>query len=182
MKLSEMMPLARAFHVRSASIYYTQVKDFKEKRNKNGKITRIGRQIPFTLTDFRAWLLERLGDNSEGAVKCAYCPTIVCAMDLRIDHDEPVSRGGSLGLENLIVCCDVCNREKGELNSSEYRELIVTLDYLLSKGLLGPQGYKDVRKRLRGSLMTFKSKKKAESLPPGVAIQHEPIKDCDLPF
>lgn len=182
MKLDEMMPLDRAFHVRSASIYYTQVKDFKEKRNKKGRIIRVGRQLPFTLTEFRAWLSEKLGNRSDGAVKCAYCPKIISALDFRVDHDEPVSRGGSLALENLILCCDVCNREKGELTSAEYQEVIATLDLLLSKGLLGPQGYKDVRKRLRGSLMMFKPKKKAESIPPHVPIKHDP--DCakDLPF
>lgn len=181
-KLDELMPLDRAFHVRSSSIYYTQAKDFREKRNKNGRIIRVGRQLPFTLTDFRAWLAEKLGNRSDGAVKCAYCPTIISALDFRVDHDEPVSRGGSLGLENLILCCEVCNREKGELTSGEYREVIATLDLLLSKGLLGPQGYKDVRKRLRGSLMTFQPKKKAESLPPHTPIQHDSACASDLPF
>lgn len=182
MKLDEMMPLNRAFHLRSASIYYTQVKDFKEKRNKKGRIIRVGRQLPFTLTDFRAWLAEQLGFRSDGAVKCAYCPRIISALDFRVDHEEPVSRGGSLGLSNLVLCCDVCNREKGELTATEYREVIATLDLLLSKGLLGPQGYKDVRKRLRGSLMMFRSKKKAESLPPHVAVKHDSACASDLPF
>lgn len=182
MKLDDMMPLARAFHDRSASIYYSQVKDFKEKRNKRGKIIRIGRTLPFTLTQFREWLLFCLGNSSEGSVKCAYCPRVVTALDLRVDHGEPISRGGSLDLTNLVVCCDVCNREKGELTVTEYRELIHNLDLLLSKGLLGPQGYKDVRKRLRGAVMMFKPKKKAESLPPSVPTTHDPKCASDLPF
>lgn len=36
-------------------------------------------------------------------------------------HDLPKCRGGKTEPENLLVCCEGCRREKGELTAAEYR-------------------------------------------------------------
>lgn len=158
MTIKELMPLDKAFHVRSAGIYNAMTKRFQEKRNKNGRILQVGRELPFKLHEFRDWLEEQLGGSASGIVKCAYCSTFISALDLRVDHRDPVSRGGELGFTNLALACSTCNTEKGELAAEEYVLIIATLDTLLKDGLLGPQGYTDVRKRLKGSLLTFRGK------------------------
>lgn len=38
-----------------------------------------------------------------------------------IDHATPRSRGGSLGVENLLPCCNVCNGDKCDMTVEEYR-------------------------------------------------------------
>jgi len=154
-------------------------KRFQEKRNKKGRIMRIGREVPFTLTDFRAWLIEQLGGTTEGMARCAYSGVPVTALDLRVDHDIPISRGGSLGLENLCVTTDSANREKGGLTGEEYRNLLSNLEGLLQQGLLHPDGFKDIRKRLRGQTAIF-HKKKASAIP--VYGDAELLKGENIPF
>lgn len=38
-----------------------------------------------------------------------------------IDHMTPYSRGGSNGLENLVLACCPCNAEKGAMTLEQYR-------------------------------------------------------------
>src|SRR5258708_1782187 len=180
MTISELVPRAQAFHIRSASIFSSMQKRFREKRNKNGRLMRVGRELPFTLTDFRGWLIEQLGGSTDGMASCAYSGVPVTALDLRVDHEVPTSRGGGLGLENLRIAADQANREKGQLTGEEYRHVIESLDGLLQKGLIGPEGYKDVRKRLRGQAAIFR-KKPGKGLPPS-RPGFDPIRDEDLAF
>jgi hypothetical protein len=179
MTVNELLPRAQAFHIRSASIYSSMKKRFQQKVNKKGRIMRIGREIPFTLTDFRAWLIEQLGGSTEGMARCAYSGVPVTALDLRVDHDIPVSRGGDLGLCNLRITTDTANREKGGLTGEEYRNLLSNLEGLLQRGLLHPDGYKDIRKRLRGQTAIFRKKPKA--LVP-VFGDPELLTDSEIPF
>lgn len=39
---------------------------------------------------------------------------------LEKDHRVPVSRGGSNGIENVVVSCHGCNMEKGTMTETEY--------------------------------------------------------------
>jgi hypothetical protein len=45
---------------------------------------------------------------------CGYCGVneIDAGSELEIDHFQPISRGGSDDLENLIYACSACNRNK----------------------------------------------------------------------
>jgi hypothetical protein len=49
MALKDEMPLTVAFHVRSSSVHSSMVKRFAQKTNKNGRVIRVGRIVPFTL-------------------------------------------------------------------------------------------------------------------------------------
>jgi 5-methylcytosine-specific restriction endonuclease McrA len=44
---------------------------------------------------------------------CQYCATVLPSGELTLDHVIPRSRGGSSTWENLVACCHLCNRRKG---------------------------------------------------------------------
>jgi hypothetical protein len=134
------------FTARSGSIYGNMVARFQEKRNKNGRITRIGYVVPFTRDEFRDWLREQLGGEG-GVRKCAYCSTYVSAADMAIDHMTPPKRGGSLGLENLAIACEPCNQIKGGMLSQSYMAFRAWA--LLN---IDPECCKDLFKRLQSQM------------------------------
>jgi len=124
--------------------------------NKNGRIIRPGRIVPFTLSEFRLWLLEQLGGKPEGSARCSYCTTPIFADTLRVDHKIPASLGGDLSLSNCCLSCDLCNRAKGQLSADEFHALRLVLDEMLHDGRLSVAGFQDVWKRLRGAVAIFR--------------------------
>lgn len=167
MSIKELMPLEKAFHLRTQSIYDSMKKRFAEKKWKTGrlagKVRRAGRELLYTLPEFRGWLRAQFGGREDGTVSCVYCGVPLDAMNFRIDHSTPISRGGDLFLTNLAVCCDKCNREKGELNVEEFGILKNFLQELLDTGKIALAAYNDIWKRLRGQVMMFhKGKPKAK--------------------
>jgi 5-methylcytosine-specific restriction endonuclease McrA len=50
---------------------------------------------------------------------CQYCGTVLASSELTLDHVIPRSRGGASTWENLVACCHVCNRKKGNRLQSE---------------------------------------------------------------
>jgi 5-methylcytosine-specific restriction endonuclease McrA len=44
---------------------------------------------------------------------CQYCGEVLSSSDLTLDHVMPRSRGGASSWENLVACCHLCNRRKG---------------------------------------------------------------------
>lgn len=153
------MPLDKAFHLRSQSIYDSMRKRFAEKRNIRGKVIRYGREVPFTLEVFRKWLLAQLDGKSGGCGVCAYCRCPLTAENLRVDHRFPPQRGGTLGLSNLAISCDPCNQAKGKLTPQEFDCLKQGLDDFLRRGILHPDGYMDIWSRLKGRLAIYKRKR-----------------------
>ncbi len=55
----------------------------------------------------------------DGAV-CAYCGRNLTRQNATYDHVIPLSRGGEDSSENLVWCCNQCNRSKGNLLVSEW--------------------------------------------------------------
>jgi hypothetical protein len=155
-KLSDQMPLVQVFHARSASIHSSMVKRFSGKVAKNGRVIRQHRIVPFTLAEFRLWLLEKLGGRQDGSARCEYCNGPVFADTLRIDHRIPASRGGELGFPNLAISCDRDNRMKGSLTAAEFVALQVVFGDMLRDGRLHPDGFKDIEKRLCGIAAVFR--------------------------
>ena len=88
----------------------------KEKTWKSGKragmVRRPARELPFTLAEFRAWVWDRVGLR---AVPCHYCPRPVDVLSFEPDHYHPLELGGGIGLDNLVVACEDCNRIKGAM-------------------------------------------------------------------
>lgn len=46
--------------------------------------------------------------------RCAYCLTPHPREALKLDHVEPLSRGGSNSALNLVPACDACNSSKSD--------------------------------------------------------------------
>lgn len=82
---------------------------------------RRGTQPPYTLGELRS-LVER-----SLPAGCPYCRAALTAATFGLDHAEPTSRGGSWGLDNLVVCCQACNQAKGPLTAAEYAALLALL-------------------------------------------------------
>lgn len=97
-----------------------------EKRNKRGKITQVGRALPFSLEQYRAWLLTVLR-TEQGVGRCCYCETPIAIETLVTDHKIPISRSGELTIDNLAACCEFCNDAKGALTDYEFRSLLAAL-------------------------------------------------------
>ena len=172
---SKKMPLENAFMLRTLSIFSSQVKRFAERRYKTGKragmVSRVGRTVPYNLLQFRAWVVQVL-DGEQGMTYCTYCREPLDAMNIEFDHKQPITQGGSLELENLVPCCEACNRLKGELQAETFVWLLKVLSL---GGTAGPPPFSmsiadanDIRKRLKGGAgFIFKK------FPPKPGIQKE---------
>lgn len=96
---------------------------------------KLGVELDYNRDDLVSLLTE--------ARQCAYC-RMPLGLDCEIDHAEPLARGRrACRLDNLIVCCSVCNRIKGVLDLSEMRALIAFLKNL------DPRSEADMRRRLQ---------------------------------
>ena len=54
---------------------------------------------------------------------CQYCGEVLPAAELTLDHVIPRSRGGLSTWENLVACCHVCNRRKGNQMIHELEDM-----------------------------------------------------------
>lgn len=52
--------------------------------------------------------------------KCLYCNTSLNNENATADHIVPISNGGNNTQVNLIVCCDDCNSERGNIEFKEF--------------------------------------------------------------
>lgn len=111
------------FMERTRALHSSMVQRFSEKRNKNGRIIRIGRKVPFTLPELCEWLSRRLGGEN-GVVKCRFCAEWLSVDTLVLDHSIPVSQGGSLEFDNLDIICKRDNDSKGGMTAASYEKLL----------------------------------------------------------
>lgn len=66
----------------------------------------------------REWLPLRMSILERDGFVCVYCgdaPAQMC-----VDHQTPLSRGGSHDPSNLVACCLPCNSSKGDKLLSEW--------------------------------------------------------------
>ena len=108
---------------------------FSMKARFNGFSTsEAARPLPFTLEEFKEWLLGEAYSVQPSMLQeavnpkvlwgCPYCGLDIFFIDLSIDHMTPISRGGSYALRNLSPCHATCNRAKGPLSRDEFLDLI----------------------------------------------------------
>lgn len=45
--------------------------------------------------------------------ECQYCGSRPAVARLTLDHVVPRARGGAMSWENVVTCCEICNRRKG---------------------------------------------------------------------
>ena len=74
-------------------------------------------------------LLNSIYDKTDGY--CAYCGKKLAFVNYgiqgaranwEVDHDIPISRGGSNEFKNLVAACFNCNRSKGDLTGREFMD------------------------------------------------------------
>jgi hypothetical protein len=113
----------------------------------NGMRARLARKKlpppPFTLDEFREDALGVMGGKEDGPIKCRFCLGWFTLAETAIDHATPISRGGSLGLDNLDYPCGACNDRKGSLTVAEFAALLAFL------GTQHPLARQDVLARLQ---------------------------------
>jgi hypothetical protein len=110
-----------------------------------GKLRRAGQSLPFTLDEFRAWAMEKIGFN---AVRCYYCPRAIDVLHFEPDHYVPLELGGSPGIENLVAACEDCNRLKGSMLPADFIEFKKFIEEKMSH-----VSHDDITKRLRAGSM-----------------------------
>lgn len=105
------------------------------------KIIDVGRP-PFSLADFRAHVLIALNGNEDGFSQCRYCKGFFSLKDVAADHEMPLSRGGSAGLDNIGFPCQQCNQQKSSMTPDEFLKLLRFLETEI------PMAWQDVLSRL----------------------------------
>lgn len=147
------MLTTQQFNARTKSLYDGMKSTFRARYWRTGKragMVRVpGRDLPFDLEDLRRHLAKRIGLNAK---PCTYCGAAIDILSLSLDHQDPVSRGGSLALDNLIECCADCNRLKGPLTAEEFTDLLAFL-----RGLPAA-AQTDIRQRLKAGAMGIKNR------------------------
>jgi hypothetical protein len=94
---------------------------------------------------------------AEHAKWCHYCRMPFALDQLRFDHGKPIARGGRHAVDNLVVCCDKCNRLKGLLTGFEYAALLSFLSDL------HPAARQDLEKRLLSGSRVYAGSRKART-------------------
>lgn len=74
--------------------------------------------------------------------RCAYCG----AVGEQIDHANPVSRGGSDEITNLVLACESCNKHKGAQTIAEFGRSDLVIG-MISQGLQGWRKVAEQRRR-----------------------------------
>jgi hypothetical protein len=148
-----LQPLEQAFMSRTGSVYHSMVKRFSEKRFKSGprkgKVFRPFIPVPFTLEEFRAWVLQELNGHMNGYGRCFYSGEPLDARTFSVDHWMPIAQGGTLDLSNLRMCSSEQNRIKGKLSPQGYAWLQGILVSEVGKHLTILDA-KDIESRLKG--------------------------------
>jgi HNH endonuclease len=126
------------------------------------------RPLPFTLGEFRDFVTLKVCGPEPA--KCEYCSKVLTIADVVWDHRTPLSRSGSLHLDNLAICCRTDNQTKSELTADEYN--------FLMRGIrsMAESAQRDILRRLRSTsalvvqrMLLDKTKRKA---PPKGDEQH----------
>ena len=90
--------------------------------------------------------LAALGGKEDGFIQCRYCRGFFTFKDVAMDHERPLSRGGSQGLENIGYPCRTCNQAKGSMDPGEFLKLREFLEKEI------PMARQDVLSRLSMSV------------------------------
>src|SRR5437660_1774768 len=71
------------------------------------------RLLEYRRIPFQSRALSRKNILLRDRNTCQYCGEVLSSGDLTLDHVVPRSRGGLSTWENLVACCHLCNRRKG---------------------------------------------------------------------
>jgi hypothetical protein len=104
--------------------------------------------------EIEAWLLtyeSRLEVSRKRLyLRCEYTNELVKMADIQIDHRVPISRGGSFGIENLVITSGKSNQHKSDLTDIEFLQLLALLNQF------DPYSKNNVLSRLRSGGRFFR--------------------------
>jgi 5-methylcytosine-specific restriction endonuclease McrA len=112
------------FSVRTAGQYASMRRRLATKKDRRGRVLRLGVAVPFTLAEYRAWVAEQLGGTFDGTRRCSYCQNWLGWSNGVPDHVVPIARGGDPGLHNLEWICEPCNHRKGQMSKAAFTALL----------------------------------------------------------
>lgn len=83
-----------------------------------------------TKQDHLEWMrIRRAFLHIQVELRCLYCSEPLKDQNAKhrgelvtIDHLKPLSRGGSNSFDNLVVCCNGCNRRKGNMTFRQWMQ------------------------------------------------------------
>lgn len=81
-----------------------------------------------TFEEIKKWLYEHY------PFTCEYDHVELVDSDAGFDHNVPIARGGSFGLDNIVICHKLHNSAKGELTGDEYKQLLAVIRKWEDKG------------------------------------------------
>lgn len=87
--------------------------------NHKRKARDIGKRLGYTVDDLRGMTSKALGHGS-----CVFCHRTLTVKNFGVDHKRPLSRGGGMTFNNLLICCMACNESKGACDLVEWREIL----------------------------------------------------------
>jgi 5-methylcytosine-specific restriction endonuclease McrA len=118
-----------------AHICFMKRRAFKRryKRPRRGTAKSIEAKAKSLQTSYRKYTgttltIKAAKDILNNTPDCPYCLRKMQWNELSFDHMMPSSRGGANSSDNLVLCCNVCNRQKGNLTVEEYKALLVFLE------------------------------------------------------
>lgn len=82
------------------------------------------------------WLLQNplIIKRKRAYMTCYLTGAMVLLDKIEIDHREPISRGGSFGLDNLGITSARINQAKGNRTETEFKALLELLETFEDKG------------------------------------------------
>ncbi len=54
--------------------------------------------------------------------RCFYCKRVLLFEESTLDHVIAKAKGGSNGIDNLVLSCMPCNNKKGDMDQAEFIE------------------------------------------------------------
>lgn len=77
--------------------------------------------------------LTRLFVFSRDHFMCVFCGRAASTVELVIDRELPLERGGRDDLRNLQTACKECAKDKGNRTAREYRSFLEVREQLLAR-------------------------------------------------
>jgi 5-methylcytosine-specific restriction endonuclease McrA len=114
--------LTNLFETHARKTFHTMQGRLAERvSKKTNRIIRPGRTLPFSQREWFVWVKAKFNGDVNRPLQCPYCSAWIHCGNYSPDHNEPLAYGGSIGLDNLILCCFNCNMEKGKMGAETFK-------------------------------------------------------------
>lgn len=75
----------------------------------------------FLMTISRKMPIVRSNLLQQQKHECYYCHRYLSHTNVTLDHKQPIARGGTNEIENLVAACLPCNNDKGVMTEEEFK-------------------------------------------------------------